>query len=61
MDDASVFVIDPEYWKAAQLRTMSTKKLPKTGDNQKRVIVGELTLEARAEKANAMIKITPAA
>jgi hypothetical protein len=61
MADASVFVIDPEYWKVAQLRTMSTKKLPKTGDSQKRVIVGELTLEARAEKANAMIKITPPA
>jgi hypothetical protein len=59
MPDNKVFVIDPEFWKVAQLRPMHTTKLPKTGDSQKRVIVGELTLEARAEKANAIITLTP--
>jgi hypothetical protein len=59
MDNSKVFVIDPEYWKVATLRPMHTAKLPKTGDSQKRVIVGELTLEARAERASAMITLTP--
>jgi hypothetical protein len=58
MPDNKVFVIDPEFWKVANLRPMHTTKLPKTGDNQKRVIVGELTIEARAEKANAIITLT---
>jgi hypothetical protein len=58
MPDTKVFVIDPEFWKVAHLRPMHTSKLPKTGDSQKRVIVGELTLEARAEKANAVITLT---
>jgi hypothetical protein len=58
MPDNKVFIIDPEFWKIANLRPMHTYKLPKTGDNQKRVIVGELTLEARAEKANAVITLT---
>jgi hypothetical protein len=58
MPDNKVFIIDPDYWKIAELRKMHTKKLPETGDNQKRVIVGELTLEARAEKANAIITLT---
>ncbi|MDR1979547.1 MAG: DUF5309 domain-containing protein [Synergistaceae bacterium] len=59
MDDNKVFVIDPDYWKVAELRKMHTKPLPETGDNKKRVIVGEMTLEARAEKANAVITLTP--
>jgi hypothetical protein len=57
--DNKVYVVDPDYWKVAELRKMHTRELPKTGDNQKRVIVGELTLEARAERANAVITLTP--
>lgn len=55
MADDTVFVIDPEFWKVAHLRPMHTEDLPNVGDNYRKVIVGELTLEARAEKANAKI------
>jgi hypothetical protein len=60
MGDDKVFVIDPDYWKVAQLRPMHTRDLPRTGDNHKKVIVGELTLEARAQKANAIINLPSA-
>jgi hypothetical protein len=60
MPENKVFVIDQNYWKIAALRPMRTSKLPKTGDKQSRVIVGELTLEARAEKASAVITLKPA-
>jgi len=56
MPDDSVYVVDPQFWKVAELRKMHTKALPETGDTKKKVIVGELTLEARAEKASGMIK-----
>jgi hypothetical protein len=36
---------------------MHTHDLPRTGDSHNKVIVGELTLEARAEKANAVINL----
>jgi len=55
MGDDTVFVIDPDYWKIAYLRPLHTENLPKTGDNLKKIILGELTLEARAEKASAKI------
>lgn len=55
MPNDTVFLIDPQYWKVAELRKMHTKPLPETHDAHKKVIVGELTLEARAEKANAII------
>lgn len=56
MPNGSVIILDPSLWKTAYLRPFKTLDLPKTGDNTKKVIVGELTIEARAEKANAMIK-----
>ena len=55
MADDIVFVIDPNYWKVAELRKMKTEDLPKDSDGFKKHIVGELTLEARAEKASAII------
>lgn len=58
MNDEKVFVIDPTYWKVAYLRPLHNLDLPKTGDNTKKVIVGELTMEARAEKANAVINLS---
>ena len=59
MPDDKVFVIDPEYWKVGFVRPLHTYTLPRTGDSLKAEIVGELTLEARAEKANAIITLTP--
>lgn len=56
MPDTGVYVIDPDHWKVAELRKMKTEVLPKSGDSHKKHIIGELTLEARAEKASAQIK-----
>ncbi|GHV45864.1 hypothetical protein FACS1894204_06210 [Synergistales bacterium] len=61
MNDNTVFVIDPEYWKIAYYRTLKTLDLPKDADMEKKTIIGELTLEARAEKANAKITLTQGA
>ena len=55
MKDTEVLVLDMSFWKIAELRKMKTKDLPETGDAIKKVIVGKLTLEARAEKASAII------
>ena len=56
MSDATVLVITPENWKVAELRKMKTEDLPKSSDMHKKHILGELTLEARAEKASASIE-----
>ena len=53
--DGSVLIIDPSLWKTAYLRPFKTLDLPNTGDMIKKVIVGEMTIEARAEEANAII------
>jgi len=50
-----VYVLDPSLWKKATLRPFKTLDLPKVSDSIKKVIVGEWTLEARAEKANAIL------
>ena len=55
MTDTEVVVLDMSFWKIAELRKMKTEDLPKTSDGHKKIIVGELTLEARAEKASAII------
>jgi hypothetical protein len=52
MTDAKVFVIDPSFWKVAYMRPIRTYDMPKTGDSIKKILLGELTLEARAEAAN---------
>jgi len=53
--NGSVLIIDPSLWKTAYLRPFKTLDIPKTGDMIKKVIVGEMTIEARAEEANAII------
>lgn len=55
MGNGKVYMLDPSLWKTAYLRPFKTLDLPKTGDMTKKVIVGELTIEARAEKCNAAI------
>lgn len=55
MPHDTAFVIDPSLWKVCFLRPFATKDLPKTGDTINKIIVGELTLEARAQNANAVI------
>ena len=53
--NGSVLIIDPSLWKTAYLRPFKTLDIPKTGDMIKKVIVGEMTIEARAEQSNAII------
>ena len=54
----NVFAIDPGYLKLADLRPLSSYDLAKTGDNHKREMVWETTLEVCNEKAHAMITDT---
>lgn len=52
-----LFGIDEKYWKKAFLTNgnWEEQKLAKTGDSDKGFIVGEFTLEARAEESSFMI------
>jgi len=50
-----VLVIDPEYLGVSTLRAMKEEKLAKTGDNEKRHILCEKTIEVRNEKALGVI------
>lgn len=50
-----VLVIDPEYLGVSTLRAMKEEKLAKTGDNEKRHILCEKTLEVRNERALGVI------
>lgn len=55
MPDTSVFILDPSLWKIAALRPFKTEDLPKTADQIEKIIIGEYTLEARAEQGNGLI------
>jgi len=50
-------VIDWDYWKLAALsgRSFKQERLAKTGDSEKRHIVGEYTLESCNEAASGKI------
>ena len=52
---AIVYALDPEYAAIADLRALNSYDLAKTGDNFKKEMVWECTLEVRNEKAHAMI------
>jgi hypothetical protein len=54
----NVYALDPSYLKLADLRPLSSYDLAKTGDNYKREMVWETTLEVCNEKAHAMITDT---
>jgi len=56
LSSSVVFVLEKGRWKVAYLRPFKQDEKAKTGDKIEKVIIGELTLEARAEKANAIIK-----
>jgi Family of unknown function (DUF5309) len=50
-----VFVLQSDKWAIAYLRPFSTVELAKTGDAEKRELIVEWTVEARAPKANGAI------
>ena len=56
MPDTAVYLLDPQYLKLATLRPFKAQDLPKTGDSKAGYVLGELTLECRGEKGQAIIK-----
>ena len=56
MPNDRIFILEKGRWKVAYLRPFKTEEVAKVGDRIEKVIIGELTLEARAEKANAIVK-----
>ncbi len=54
----NVYAIDPEYLALAELRALNSYDLAKTGDNFKREMVWEATLEVCNEAAHGMIADT---
>ena len=55
MPDTSVFVLDPQYISIAWLRPFNKKDLPDDSDGKAGMITGEMTLELRGEKGQAII------
>lgn len=52
----SVFILDMDYWALAELTAPSMQDLPSTFDGVGKVLVTEYTLEAKQEKASAMVR-----
>lgn len=52
----SVFLLDMEYWALAELTAPTMQDLPSTFDGVGKVIITEYTLEAKQEKASAMVR-----
>jgi Family of unknown function (DUF5309) len=50
-----VFILQSDKWAISYLRPFQTTELAKTGDSEKRMLLAEWTLEARAPKANGAI------
>ena len=55
MRTRTALVLDMEYWALAELRGMRTTPLAKTGDNDKRQLLTELTLVARNEASSGKV------
>lgn len=51
----AAYVLDLEYWCLAYLDGIMQEPLAKTGDSDRRLIVAELTLEAKAPTSSAMV------
>jgi hypothetical protein len=52
----SVFLLDMDYWALAEMTAPSMQDLPNTFDGVGKVIITEYTLEAKQEKASAMVR-----
>jgi hypothetical protein len=50
--DTELAVLQKDMWAVAQLRPVKKIDTPETADAKNGVLIGELTLEARAEKMN---------
>jgi hypothetical protein len=52
----SVFILDMDYWALAELSAPMMQDLPSTFDGVGKALVTEYTLEAKQEKASAMVR-----
>ena len=57
MPDTQCFVLDPSYLAVAWLRPFKKKDLPDDSDGKAGIITGEMTLELRGEKGQAIINV----
>jgi hypothetical protein len=55
MKTTTTLILDMEFWALAELRPMMTTPLAKTGDNDKRQLLTEITLEAKNEAASGKV------
>lgn len=55
MPNNRIFILDTDLWKVAYLRPFRKVENPSTGDWVGGTVIGELTLEARAEAGNAIV------
>jgi len=53
--DRTACVIDPEYWSSAWLRPIMLEDLAKTGDADKRMLIGEMCLVAKNEASSGKV------
>lgn len=53
--ERDVHIIDPEYWSVDYLRSYQVKRMGKTGDNEKRVMLMDATLCSKQEAASAIV------
>ncbi len=53
--ERSALVVDSEYWNVAWLRPISMWELAKTGDTEKRQMLGEYTLRSLQQKASGIV------
>ena len=55
LDNSKIYCLQKSLWKIAWLRPFKKDQKAKTGDKIEKIIIGELTLEARAEYGNSAI------
>lgn len=53
-----IYVLDPSLLKTAWLRPVATKDIARTGDSMEKSMVGEFTLECRAETGQGVITLS---
>lgn len=53
--DRTALILDMDYWALAELRPMQVENLAKTGDADKLMLITELTLESRNQKASGKV------
>lgn len=53
--DRDIYILDPETWEVAYIDDMKVVDVAKTGDAEKKAIISDYALVAKAQKANAVL------